>query len=258
MCDGCKSTNVGGQVVNVQMRVLPRAEDVVHGVGNWDADDDSGRKPAAVWNSLKSALNIGTFSGTESYTHLKYIFFHFVEDMILLADEGLTWTLPNGQQVKIPIRFWGGGDLALWSKACGMGGCFSAVACNLPQCDCHSTEYHCIKKKCNLRTLQEMFNLAHRDNTFAKDFRPWKCNACGKKFYSQADVDADEPPSESQRSEWRNKHFGVHYGEGPLLPIKLERIVPCTLHLLLTIVKRLWRSLIAERVLPFNRWVHSL
>lgn len=243
MADGHGTTKCGGSAVNVQIRLLPRAEDPHTGIGK--------KKPKDVWNCLTNTLNIATFSGKETYDELKAIFSHFLEDMTHLAEHGLFWTNEDGTKCRIPLRFWGGGDLSFWSKCMGMGGDFASNACNLPQCFADKADLCECEIGCKGRDHDSQAHLAHQPNQFAPENQqfPFTCpgKGCGKTFESQADCDADLAPKD--KNVYRTKHFGVNWGQPPLLPIMFDRIIPCTLHCLLTCTKRLWRSLICERVI---------
>ena len=226
---------------------MPKAEDAFTGNGFG--------KPKRFWNSLRDLSNIGTFRGKESYHSLKQVFNNFADELWDMHMNGITvQDGPDGHPVSIPIRFWGGGDLSFWSKVQGMGGDFSSVACNLPHCDCPSIKLGDLHHKCQLRSMNHGHWLAHQPNKFQAevDQFPFKCPApcCADRpaFTCQEECDNDPRPAPSKACDRRRDHFGVAHGCPPLLPVPPSHIIPCSLHLLLTVCKRMWKTFIVDRV----------
>ena len=90
------------------------------------------------------------------------------------------------------------------------------------------------------RTLTRIYHQAH---LFPPDSsEPFNCPSCGKAFNDISDVTKDSAPA--SMAKYTKAHAGVSWHVCPLLPLEPMAYIVCCLHLLLSLTKLLFKSLI--------------
>ena len=126
----------------------------------------------------------------------------------------------------------------------GYGGHYGRVGQNCNYCEVHTTDL--LKDVVSEpRTLARIFHQCH---LFAPNStEPFQCPSCGAKFSSQADVTNEKPPSDM--AEFVRTHAGSSWKHPPLLPIEPIQFIVCSLHLLLSLTKLMFKAAILPMLL---------
>ena len=133
------------------------------------------------------------------------------------------------------------GDLMFMSMNMGLGGHFGRVGENCIYCECASNEL--LKQIVSQpRTLERLYHMSHLFPPFNN--LPFNCPGCGLRFESQSDVDNDPPPVSQRLHE--DTHASSGWKRRPLLNVEPIDHVLCTLHLVLSLSKLIFKS----RILP--------
>ena len=123
----------------------------------------------------------------------------------------------------------------------GLGGHFGRVGENHIYCECASNEL--LKQIVSQpRTLERLYHMSHLFPPFNN--LPFNCPGCGLRFESQSDVDNDPPPVSQRLHE--DTHASSGWKRRPLLNVEPIDHVLCTLHLVLSLSKLIFKS----RILP--------
>ena len=133
------------------------------------------------------------------------------------------------------------GDLMFMSMNLGLGGHYGRVGMNCIYCEC---------KSCDLlkpivsqeRSLQRLYHMSHLFPPF--NASPFVCPGCGAYFASQSDIDNDPRPV-SERA-YEDIHASSGWKRRPLLNIEPIDHILCTLHLMLSLSKLIFKS----RIIP--------
>lgn len=122
--------------------------------------------------------------------------------------------------------------LALAGKYASMG----------QNCNCCEIESVTLLKDvdCVQRTLARIYHQAHISPPNSTN--PFACPSCGKRFNDADDVLSDQAPGD--RTKYTKAHAGVSWKVPPLLDIEPISFIVCCLHLLLSLTKLLFKTLI--------------
>lgn len=160
------------------------------------------------------------------------------------------------------------------SHSYGLGGHFDSNGHNCVFCEVHSSKLHVQDEPSEVRTLERHYHLCHlplySSVTVGPDgvatFPPFTCPGCFKTFKTQADIDADTGPgdTDAKQKKWLQDHFNVSWRRTPLLDIDPMRQITCELHLELSICKTLWTKCILpcvdsdEKVEQLHKRLHQI
>ena len=133
------------------------------------------------------------------------------------------------------------GDLIFMSMNMGLGGHFARVGKNCIYCECASVDL--LKPIVSqIRSLERLYHMSHLFPP--SNPMPFDCPGCGAHFDSQSDVDSDPRPLSERDHE--DTHASSGWKRRPLLNIEPSDHILCTLHLLLSLSKLIFKS----RILP--------
>lgn len=135
------------------------------------------------------------------------------------------------------------GDMLASSEIMGLGAGFHLKGHNCVHCEVHSDDLDKLEPA-RLRTRRSLWWNAHLPDPQQQpqDQYPFQCPSCGALFSSQEDV--DQEPSPSDMNYYRKIHFSTAHHRPPLLDIEPSRVYTCSLHLLLSITKKLFHCAI--------------
>ena len=129
------------------------------------------------------------------------------------------------------------GDMVFDSHILGLGGNFGRASKNCICCEVGHDELF-KKTPSQRRTLSRLYMMAHLCGP-GVNF-PFTCPGCEVTFESQADIDAEEAPGDKAAYEVQHASSGWH--RKPLLDIEPNRVILCTLHLVLSLTKLLFKK----------------
>ena len=131
------------------------------------------------------------------------------------------------------------GDMLASSQILGLGGRFHVAGFNCLHCKVHSSHLH-KTESCTRRYRRELWWCAHMpDPQMPPESQfPFICPGCEMVFQSQEEVDNEVPPKNEQS--YLNQHWSTSHHRPPLLDVEPEKVYICSLHLLLSITKKLF------------------
>ena len=178
---------------------------------------------------------------------------------LIKVDDALKTYLPkNGRK----LRPWCGGEFAFvlyflfivcsgdqifMSMNLGLCGRFGRIGKNCIYCECDSCDLLKLIVS-QPRTLDRIYHMSH---LFPPSNQiPFDCPGCGAHFNSQVDVDNDPQPA-SER-EYEDVHASSGWKRRPLLNVEPSDHIICTLHLVLSLSKMIFKSRILPMLLTEN------
>ena len=129
------------------------------------------------------------------------------------------------------------GDLVFNSNILGLGGHFGRRSKNCLVCEVEHNELF-KKSPSTLRTLTRLYEMAHLCGPGVQF--PLTCPGCGATFQTRAELEAEEQPGDLTAFEVMHASSGWH--RKPLLDIEPSNVILCTLHLVLSLTKLLFKK----------------
>ena len=129
------------------------------------------------------------------------------------------------------------GDMVFDSNILGLGGHFGRASRNCLCCEVGHDELF-KKTPSQRRTLSRLYMMAHLHGPGV--IFPFTCPGCQQTFQSQSDLDSEEAPVDLVAYEIEHASSGWH--RKPLLDIEPDRVILCTLHLVLSLTKLLFKK----------------
>ena len=127
----------------------------------------------------------------------------------------------------------------MWIQTCiGMHQSFSATY-SCPYCLVHKDFLHDTNKS-ELRTLEMAYRCTHTAKL------PFTCDGCEVTFNSPSEIAKTQPINEQTAKAYRRKHFGWNFETPPCLDIEPRDLFVCSLHLKLSIGKKLFSYAVTE------------